>query len=48
MTAQEIAQGGGALAEVARTFGVDWQHLGAQTVSFGIVCAVLYALFLVR
>ncbi len=44
MTAQEIAQGGGALAEVARTFGVDWSHLGAQTVSFGIVCAVLYLL----
>jgi ATP synthase F0 subunit b len=34
----------GALAEVARTFGVDWPHLTAQIVSFGIVCAVLYAL----
>ena len=45
MIAQEIAQsGGGALAEVAQTFGVDWPHLGAQTISFGIVCAVLYAL----
>jgi F-type H+-transporting ATPase subunit b len=44
VTAQEIAQGGGALAEVAQTFGVDWPHLGAQTISFGIVCAVLYAL----
>jgi F-type H+-transporting ATPase subunit b len=33
----------GRLAEVARTFGVDWTHLAAQAVSFGIVCAVLYA-----
>ena len=44
MTAQDIAQGGGALAEVAQTFGVDWPHLGAQMISFGIVCGVLYAL----
>jgi F-type H+-transporting ATPase subunit b len=44
VTAQEMAQGGGALAEVAQTFGVDWPHLGAQMISFGIVCAVLYAL----
>ena len=29
-----LAQGGGALSEVARTFGVDWPHLLAQTVSF--------------
>jgi len=37
------AQGGGGQAgEIARTFGVDWVHLGAQTISFGIVCAVLY------
>jgi F-type H+-transporting ATPase subunit b len=28
--------------QVARTFGVDWQHLGAQIISFSIVCAVLY------
>ena len=34
---------GGALADVARTFGVDWPHLLAQIVSFSIVCAVLYA-----
>lgn len=34
--------GGGQVAEIARTFGVDWTHLGAQTISFGIVCAVLY------
>jgi F-type H+-transporting ATPase subunit b len=25
------------------TFGVDWPHLAAQTISFGIVCAALYA-----
>src|SRR3954464_5651648 len=32
------------MGEVARTFGVDWPHLLAQIVSFGIVCGVLYAL----
>lgn len=32
------------LAAVARTFGVDWPHLGAQIVSFSIVCGVLYLL----
>jgi F-type H+-transporting ATPase subunit b len=32
----------GPVAEIARTFGVDWQHLGAQIVSFSIVCAVLH------
>ncbi len=36
------AAGGGPVAEIARTFGVDWIHLGAQVISFGIVCAVLY------
>jgi F-type H+-transporting ATPase subunit b len=30
------------IEEIARTFGVDWPHLFAQIVSFGIVCAVLY------
>jgi F-type H+-transporting ATPase subunit b len=30
------------IGEIARTFGVDWSHLLAQFVSFGIVCAVLY------
>lgn len=30
--------------EIARAFGVDWTHLLAQSVSFGIVCVVLYAL----
>jgi F-type H+-transporting ATPase subunit b len=28
--------------QIARTFGVDWPHLGAQIISFSIVCAVLY------
>ena len=34
--------GGGQVSEIARTFGVDWIHLGAQIISFSIVCAVLY------
>jgi F-type H+-transporting ATPase subunit b len=41
-----VAQGGGGdgqVAQIARTFGVDWTHLGAQIISFAIVCAVLYA-----
>jgi F-type H+-transporting ATPase subunit b len=29
------------MEEIARTFGVDWPHLAAQMISFGIVCAVL-------
>jgi len=41
---QVAAQSGGKLEQIARTFGVDWPHLGAQIVSFSIVCAVLYAL----
>ena len=28
--------------EIAKTFGVDWAHLGAQIVSFCVVCALLY------
>ena len=32
-------ESGGQIEEIARTFGVDWPHLGAQIVSFGIVCA---------
>jgi F-type H+-transporting ATPase subunit b len=35
-------EGGGQVQQIARTFGVDWTHLGAQIVSFSIVCAVLY------
>ena len=34
--------GGGQIEEIARTFGVDWPHLTAQIISFGIVCALLY------
>jgi len=30
------------VAEVARTFGVDWPHLIAQIISFSIVCILLY------
>jgi F-type H+-transporting ATPase subunit b len=36
------ASGGGPVQEIARTFGVDWGHLGAQIISFCIVCALLY------
>src|SRR5262249_42834993 len=32
------------IQQVAQTFGVDWVHLGAQSISFGIVCLVLYKL----
>jgi F-type H+-transporting ATPase subunit b len=35
-------EGDGQIAEIARTFGVDWPQLAAQAISFGIVCAVLY------
>jgi|SRR5215471_3454797 len=35
-------QGEGQVQAIARTFGVDWPHLIAQTVSFSIVCALLY------
>jgi F-type H+-transporting ATPase subunit b len=35
-------EGGGQVEQIARTFGVDWTHLGAQIISFAIVCAVLY------
>jgi F-type H+-transporting ATPase subunit b len=36
------AQSDSQIAQIARTFGVDWPHLGAQIISFSIVCAVLY------
>ena len=39
---QVQASGEGKVEQIARTFGVDWPHLTAQIVSFGIVCAVLY------
>ena len=35
-------EGGGQVEQIARTFGVDWPHFGAQLVSFAIVCALLY------
>jgi F-type H+-transporting ATPase subunit b len=36
------AQSDGQITQIARTFGVDWPHLGAQIISFSLVCAVLY------
>src|SRR5262245_6283967 len=44
LLALQTAGGGGQLGEVASTFGVDWPHLGAQIISFSIVCFVLYKL----
>ena len=41
-TAQAVAEGAGRIQQVALTFGVDWPHLAAQLISFGIVCVVLY------
>jgi F-type H+-transporting ATPase subunit b len=41
---QTVAEGGGQIEQIASTFGVDWTHLFAQIVSFGIVCIVLYLL----
>jgi len=32
---------GGRVEEIAKTFGVDWPHLIAQMISFGIVCLIL-------
>jgi F-type H+-transporting ATPase subunit b len=32
----------GQIAQIARTFGVDWAHLIAQMISFCIVCFLLY------
>lgn len=36
------AEPGNPVAEIARTFGVDWSHLIAQVISFTIVCVLLY------
>ncbi|HEY5913163.1 MAG TPA: F0F1 ATP synthase subunit B [Verrucomicrobiae bacterium] len=36
------AEAGGPIQEIARAFGVDWPHLIAQTISFIIVCILLY------
>jgi F-type H+-transporting ATPase subunit b len=41
---QSAGQSGGQIEQIASTFGVNWPHLIAQIVSFGIVCAVLYLL----
>jgi F-type H+-transporting ATPase subunit b len=41
---QTVAGSGGQVEKIATTFGVDWPHLLAQIVSFGIMCAVLYFL----
>src|SRR5258708_14824964 len=30
------------IRDIANTFGVDWPHLGAQIISFFIVCTLLY------
>lgn len=40
--ALQMAQEGGQVAQIARTFGVDWPHLASQILSFSIVCAILY------
>ena len=39
-----LAQAGseGQIAQIAKTFGVDWLHLIAQIISFSIVCLLLY------
>ncbi|PYX46960.1 MAG: ATP synthase F0 subunit B, partial [Acidobacteria bacterium] len=37
-----LADPGGQLQELANTFGVDWPHLVAQIISFGIVCVLLH------
>jgi len=42
LIAAQSAQSDGQIEQIARTFGVDWPHLGAQIISFAIVCAVLY------
>jgi len=36
------AESSGQVEQIARTFGVDWPHLIAQMISFGIVCFLLY------
>jgi len=35
------AQSGGQIEQLAQTFGVDWPHLIAQMISFGILCFLL-------
>lgn len=35
-------EGAGQIEQIAKTFGVAWPHLIAQTLSFTVVCALLY------
>jgi len=35
------AEAAGPVQQIANTFGVDWSHLVAQIISFGIVCILL-------
>ena len=44
LAVQSASESGGQVETIARTFGVNWPHLAAQIVSFGIVCIVLYLL----
>jgi F-type H+-transporting ATPase subunit b len=37
----QAGEGGGQVQQIARSFGVNWPHLIAQAISFGIVCALL-------
>ena len=39
---QQPPEGAGQIERIATTFGVAWPHLIAQTLSFTVVCAVLY------
>jgi F-type H+-transporting ATPase subunit b len=41
---QTATEGAGQVEKIATAFGVDWPHLVAQIISFGIVCVVLYLL----
>lgn len=41
---QTVTESAGQIEQIASTFGVDWPHLLAQIISFGIVCGVLYLL----
>lgn len=44
LAVQAAAESASQIEQVARTFGVNWHHLSAQIISFGIVCALLYLL----
>ena len=37
-----VAESEGQMTQIERTFGLDWPHLVAQVISFGIVCFLLY------